>query len=125
MKRGYTSWCKECENSASKSRYVPKPPVEKTKKPYNPLTAIKRRLRNRYNITHGKYLELYEKQEGKCAICGEERDLGGTGGLYVDHNHRSGEVRGLLCPGCNAAIGIFKDDVNLMQKAINYLLNLV
>lgn len=64
-------------------------------------------------------LEDYEKmsdlQNGKCAICGEKKEL------HVDHDHETGMIRGLLCGNCNRAIGIMKDDKNLLIKAIEYL----
>ena len=74
-------------------------------------------------MTYEEYLCLYETQGGACAICGEHRELGGVSGLYVDHNHKNGEVRGLLCPACNAAIGMLKEDVELIQRASDYLLS--
>jgi hypothetical protein len=122
MKRGYTSWCRDCENLASKKRYIPKPAKPPSvQKPYDTLSALKRMLKSRYSITYEEYLCLYEEQNGMCAICGEYRKLGGADGLYIDHDHKNGRVRGLLCPACNAAIGMFNDDVQLIQKAIGYL----
>ncbi|MBA7572888.1 hypothetical protein ES708_14675 [subsurface metagenome] len=64
-------------------------------------------------------MELWESQDGKCAICGESFiKLFNT---CVDHNHETGEVRGLLCRKCNVAIGFLNDDPELMEKAIKYL----
>lgn len=62
--------------------------------------------------------------ELKCEICGREEDLcvrGQKRTICIDHNHKNGELRGLLCQHCNTAIGKFNDDVLLLQKAILYL----
>ena len=66
-----------------------------------------------------KFKEMFEYQGGKCAICEEqcltERELA------VDHCHKTGKVRGLLCMRCNTALGSFKDDLLLLEKAMFYL----
>ncbi|MFI5045528.1 MAG: endonuclease domain-containing protein [Acidimicrobiia bacterium] len=54
----------------------------------------------------------------RTAICGKPP---GKIALHVDHDHESGEIRGLLCVGCNNALGQFKDDVTLLQRASGYL----
>ena len=56
-------------------------------------------------------------QNGKCAICGERKDKT----LVVDHNHKTGEVRGLLCGHCNHVLGFAKDNINILNKMIDYL----
>lgn len=83
-------------------------------------------LRNRYGINIGHYNELLKVQEEVCAICGKpERHTNPNTGkprkLAVDHDHASGKIRGLLCTFCNTALGKFKDDVALLQKAIDYI----
>lgn len=77
----------------------------------------KRRLRTlkKYGLTLETYNKMYDKQDGKCAIC--TRDLR----LVVDHCHDSLVVRGLLCNGCNLGIGYFEDDVDRMKSAIKYI----
>jgi len=60
-------------------------------------------------------------QNGQCAICGTNDPGGGYKNFAVDHNHISGEVRGLLCTRCNRGLGLFKDDPVLTQLATNYL----
>ena len=63
---------------------------------------------------------LLVAQDYKCAICGTDaNEL--TRELGVDHNHETDEVRGLLCNHCNIGLGNFRDDVELMNKAIEYL----
>ena len=120
LKRGYQSWCKECEGDANKKRYNPKE-KEKVNKPYDSVAALKRMLKHRYNLTYDEYLELYNKQEGKCAICKIEKILGTKSGLLVDHNHKNNIVRGLLCNNCNTALGKFKESVEFLTNAISYI----
>lgn len=64
---------------------------------------------------------LREKQEGRCAICHVFEEEAPKGTLFLDHNHKTGQLRDLLCHDCNIAIGNFQDDVNLLQVAISYL----
>jgi hypothetical protein len=64
---------------------------------------------------------MYIQQGGRCAICNDEKELGGYTGLYVDHCHSSNKVRGLLCPACNSAIGNFRDSESLLMAAIEYI----
>jgi len=82
-------------------------------------------LRRHYGITIEEYNHMFEKQKGCCAICGKHQ-LENTKGqaLGVDHNHKTGQVRGLLCSPCNQAIGQLKVDelgVALFLKAIDYI----
>lgn len=74
-----------------------------------------------YGITADDYNRLLELQSGKCAICGTK--IGDTHGnrLYVDHDHKTNKVRGLLCSACNFGIGKFKDSPELLKKAAIYL----
>lgn len=73
----------------------------------------------KYGVTKDYLIYLYEQQKGKCAICLEEPKT--VRGLHVDHCHQTGKVRGLLCHCCNTALGSFKDNAELLTKAINYL----
>ena len=73
----------------------------------------------RYGITIKDYDKMYEDQNGKCAICKKEKTI--KNNFYVDHCHKTKKVRGLLCMRCNSGIGYFKDNTQLMKKAIEYL----
>lgn len=75
----------------------------------------------KYGITSEQYKELYEKQDGKCCICGKHKPDSGRDGLAVDHCHTEGHVRGLLCPNCNMGLGSFFDNIETLQNAIKYL----
>lgn len=74
-----------------------------------------------YRLRLEDFEAMEKKQGGRCAVC----DCGPVGGrgrkLHVDHDHETGIIRGLLCHGCNAAIGLFREDPDLMTKAIVYL----
>ncbi len=78
-----------------------------------------RHLLQRYGITISQYEQMIKDQNNKCSICGKEPT---KRQLSVDHDHKTGKIRGLLCNNCNHAIGKFDDDVILMIKAINYIL---
>ena len=73
-----------------------------------------------YGITLEEYEILLTKQNNSCAICNAPTGSNGKR-LSVDHNHQTGEVRGLLCDDCNIGLGKFKDNSNLLAIAINYL----
>jgi hypothetical protein len=74
--------------------------------------------KKRYDLSYQDYLSLYDMQKGVCAIC---KKTNGTSKLFVDHCHATGEVRGLLCRGCNMGIGGLKDSPELLYAAIEYL----
>lgn len=69
----------------------------------------------KYGLTPEQYNEMFERQEGKCKVCKEEIKL------VVDHCHTTGEVRGLLCNGCNTGLGLFKDSIDRLEEAVVYL----
>jgi len=80
-------------------------------------------LRRWYEITPEEYNRLFVLQDGCCAICGtHQSELKRR--LSIDHNHLTNEIRGLLCPECNWAIGKLQADkgIQLLIKAITYLL---
>ena len=62
---------------------------------------------------------LYDEQEGRCAVCYSELTPGKT--TVVDHDHRTGRVRGFLCQRCNVVLGMARDDPSILRSAIRYL----
>jgi Recombination endonuclease VII len=73
-----------------------------------------------FNFSEKKYKAMDETQSGKCAICGIHRyDLGTD--LFVDHDHETSKIRGLLCSSCNSGLGYFKDDIDIIRRAVSYL----
>ena len=85
----------------------------------------KRHLQLVYNLSAEQYLSMMIEQQNRCAICGEyEKRYTKTGDikpLSVDHNHITGEIRGLLCNDCNALIGFANEDKKILENAISYL----
>lgn len=85
----------------------------------NPQVVRKAKLK-RYGLTIEQFDSLKAKQKGKCSICNkvfktDKRDC------HIDHNHFTGEVRGLLCAKCNRGLGMFRDDKEIIKAAIKYL----
>lgn len=78
-------------------------------------------LRATYGITLDDYKRMYSEQKGCCAICEQEKPPEGRAGLVVDHCHKSGSVRKLLCSQCNKGLGHFYENVDFLAKAIDYL----
>jgi len=85
----------------------------------NPNSCRNIQLRNKFGITLDVYNKILEGQNGVCAICKDECLTGRQ--LAVDHDHKTGKVRGLLCMECNIGLGKFKDSSELLSKAISYL----
>lgn len=86
----------------------------------------KKRIKNtnlqKFGITLEKYNEILTNQSGCCKIC-KTHESKLTKALAVDHNHATGEIRGLLCHNCNIGLGHFKDSENLLLTAAQYILD--
>ena len=92
----------------------------------NPDKYKDKGLRKFFGIGLTEYNEKHSAQQGLCAICGNEETTRHVGkdtpkNLAVDHNHATGQIRGLLCRGCNQGIGNFKEDLQRLKKAVAYL----
>jgi hypothetical protein len=79
-------------------------------------------LRLYYGITLAQYAAMFKRQKGRCALCltkkvGQRRKKN----LCVDHDHKTGRVRGLLCFRCNRALGLFQDDPKILRRVLRYL----
>src|SRR3990170_3087451 len=83
----------------------------------NPERYRDQYLRAEFGISLAEYNALFEDQGGVCAICKTSTEKV----LVVDHNHQTGVVRGLLCSGCNAGLGQFKDNPERMIRAAHYI----
>ena len=110
-KTGYHGYCRACN-------------IEKTQSDFSRLTPEQRSLYNfrsqlrKYGLTPESYSQLLGKQGGVCAICSKQEK---NKRLAVDHDHKSGKVRGLLCGQRNTGLGKFYDNVDTLSKAILYL----
>jgi len=72
-----------------------------------------------YNLPAEHYELMHQQQQGRCTIC--EGELKKDKQTHIDHNHKTGLVRGLLCHHCNLGLGHFKDDISSLLNAIKYL----
>lgn len=88
----------------------------------NPERRKNKYLERLYGITLEQYNETLDKQEGKCGIC-ETHQSNFKRDLSVDHCHKTGNIRGLLCDSCNIALGNFKDNPDILKKALKYLIH--
>lgn len=90
----------------------------------NPDKCKNTDLKKHFGITLDRYNEMLENQDGKCSICGKKEVSSRNGKFYslaVDHNHKTGEIRKLLCSKCNKGLGCFDDSIEIMESAIRYL----
>ncbi len=78
-------------------------------------------LQRRFGLSLEEYNALLTKQGGACAICGDKIGDRARKRLFVDHNHETGTVRGLLCSQCNNGIGLLRDSPTLLRQAAVYL----
>lgn len=82
----------------------------------------KTHLKNTFNFTILQYNELLNKQEGKCGICKSYSPSSSRKMHFsIDHDHTTGQIRGLLCDTCNRGIGLLKDCPKILQNATDYL----
>ena len=105
--------CKKCRNLQI-LKWQNKNP-ERMKK-----TSRDSQLKRDYGISLKDYNEMFNKYKGRCAICGIHRDKLKKN-FFVDHDHKTGEVRGLLCYQCNVGIGLLKENPFILLKSIKYL----
>ena len=106
----YCYECKECTRSRVTKNY---------KK--NPAKHRNTHLLRSYGISSEDFDKLLTEQNHCCAICGTSEPGGRYDTFNVDHCHETGKVRGLLCKSCNIALGEFKDDIDMLKKAVVYL----
>jgi len=140
MRDGYRSDCKTCNLAAKVARNAADPEVNRRRvkrwQQENPdryrarldaykqsgkkkISDRKSHLKRKFGLTQAEYDELLELQDGGCAICGELP--GERVSLHVDHDHLTGEVRGIVCVRCNNALGLFREDPALLTEAAHYL----
>lgn len=81
------------------------------------------RLKYDYGLSMDEFRSMLSKQEWKCAICGASfgLELGEAKNAHVDHDHKTGQIRGLLCQKCNMGLGCFVDNKGYLTNALSYL----
>lgn len=126
--RGVRKYCYDCEWAYRRDRYkIHKDKIRsKAKQQYNSdeKYRIKRRnegLRKLYGITLNEYNLMLKEQQGKCLICEKHESELSKKRLYVDHDHITKKIRGLLCNLCNVGLGAFSENSSILEKAISYL----
>ena len=77
-------------------------------------------MKHKFGITLEQYNEMLVKQDFRCAVCNKHVSKLKKA-LDVDHNHETGEIRGLLCMNCNIGLGMFSDNIDNLEEAIEYL----
>ena len=102
--------CRECRRERSRAYHA----REKA-------ALLNARLIAQFGIDKLGYDALLAAQGGRCAICGTSNPGNGFDRLHVDHDHRTGTVRGLLCSACNRGLGCFRDSPALLMVAAQYL----
>lgn len=107
---------------------ISKPETEYYKKDFNgrldsnckSCRIIKTREKT-LGVTEAQYWEMYHSQDGKCGICQSRLYSKRYKRFAVDHNHSTGQIRGLLCTNCNTGLGLFKDCPTALNRAIDWI----
>lgn len=106
--------CKQCNIKKSSIR-------QKKRRKTNPETFRNTALKAKYGVSLEQYRIKLAAQGNVCKICGSSNPGASKKLFSVDHNHKTGQIRGILCHGCNAGLGMFREDPISLQNAIKYL----
>lgn len=102
-KNGMHPWCRKCFGNSVRNSY----------------------LKRTYGIDSGQYDSMLSAQDGGCGICLKKEDTtlasGKSKSLAVDHDSKTGQIRGILCENCNRGIGLLAHDTELLRRATEYL----
>jgi hypothetical protein len=125
-KNGLRSNCKECGRGyARKWQKVTRQHARwKSENPAKWNAVQFRHMLKRYGITVDDYYAILDRQEGRCAICRTDTPKMRKGcrqAFVIDHDHATGQVRGLLCMNCNSGIGNLSDSIERVASALEYL----
>lgn len=120
----YGSMCEVCSSEYTKLRWASRTEEEREtiregQRIWNANNKEKLRdkaLERKYGLSRDEFEDLAESQQFLCKICGFDTDK-----FFVDHDHITGKVRGLLCHNCNTLLGHAKDNPQILQSAISYL----
>jgi hypothetical protein len=108
--------CKPCK-TAIFTRYRKERGYDHRRYWKNPAGERERHLIRKYGVTLADYERMFAAQDGRCGVCGKTQERA----FDVDHDHSSGEVRGLLCTSCNRMIGHGGDSPETLEAAAAYL----
>lgn len=131
---GLTHRCKSCRNPQSKAWRLKNPEKVKeinlknknSRKEYYDSPERKRKyrsleLKRAFGITADDYDKMLLKQNGVCCICKKHRVASNKYHMTVDHCHKTGKIRGILCTWCNRGIGLFEDNIEFLENAKIYI----
>ena len=109
--------CKECIKKRLRDKFNQNyhHNLEKKRIAYRNKHKFKN-IKSQYGIEKDEYFVLITKSNGICSICNKK-----INNPQIDHCHKTGKVRGILCANCNLGLGNFKDDINSLKNAIKYL----
>lgn len=118
-KDGLQHYCQPCGRAENKLWREKNPEKRRTDHrrwgQKNPEKILNTRLQCLYGISLSSFIQMAIAQNAQCAICGTQ------GKLCVDHDHKTGKVRKLICGSCNSFIGLAKESPTVLQRAISYL----
>lgn len=118
-------YCKKCfmeiNNKYKKANPEKIKQIKKRESSKNKEGYRNRNLMLTYGITLSDYNNMLIKQNNECAICRTTKGTRKNGRLDVDHCHKTGKVRALLCGHCNVLLSRAKDNIEILKKAIEYL----
>ena len=115
---GHNSRCKTCHRDYARRYRQGRPNIERQRYQSDKEGAWERHLRNTFGIDAKIYNAIFDMQSGRCAIC---NSLPNKQHLSVDHDHATGQIRGLLCQSCNRMLGYGQDNSAILQAGVNYL----
>jgi hypothetical protein len=131
--RSRSSWCKACSRESQKARRMGDPEAFSLLRSRRRLERIAngfdddfRGHLRLYGLTVAGYEKMLADQDGRCAICGGEETAklrGRVRRLCVDHDHETGQVRGLLCSRCNTMLGLARSNCTILERAANYIVH--
>lgn len=112
--------CKVCKNKESREWYEKNKDRKKELSKDYRSTKKDQDLKKSYGISLHEYSEMLVEQDYSCKICQTHQDSLKRA-LCVDHNHDTGKIRGLLCDTCNRSLGLLKDNIEVLKRAVDYL----
>ena len=118
-KTGLTPSCRECISEKGRSYRRLHPEYQKQYDQKRKSYRSAKRIQDLYGLTSEEFKKILIWQGEQCAICWTKHP--GDKNWNVDHDHKTGKVRGLLCRKCNLMLGFAKDSANLLSRGIQYL----
>jgi len=108
---GLSSECRRCVHETDLAR-----------RQRDPLYDRRTHIKRYHGLTPGRYDQTLDSQGGVCKICGTDKPGGRSGKHFaIDHDHKTGKFRGLLCSNCNQVLGHAKDSPRVLRNALTYL----